>query len=44
MAVLAANVEHTRALLARAIPSIPVVAGCGCHAGGAPSLAAGAVG
>jgi 5'-methylthioadenosine phosphorylase len=39
MAVLAANVEHTRSLLAAAIPAIAAVASCGCRAGGAPSLA-----
>ena len=39
LAVLAANVEHTRALLLAAIPEIPVRPGCGCDAGGAPSLA-----
>ncbi len=38
MAVVAANVERTRALLAAAIPAIPVGARCGCRAGGAPSL------
>ena len=38
MAVLAANVEHTRRLLAAAIPAIPVDAGCGCGESGAPSL------
>ncbi len=38
MAVLNANVEHTRALLAAAIPAIPVDPGCGCRAAGAPSL------
>jgi 5'-methylthioadenosine phosphorylase len=38
LAVLAANVDHTRALLEAAIPEIPAPAGCGCHAGGAPSL------
>ena len=36
--VLAANVEQTRALLATAIPRIPVDPGCACRAGGAPSL------
>ena len=39
MAVLAANVDHTRALLGAAIPAVPVEASCGCRAGGAPSLA-----
>ena len=39
MAVLNANVERTRALLAAAIPAIPVDPQCGCKAGGAPSLA-----
>jgi 5'-methylthioadenosine phosphorylase len=39
MVVLAANVERTRALLAAAIPAIPVEPRCGCKAGGAPSLA-----
>lgn len=38
LAVLAANVEHTRSLLAAAIPEIPAPAGCGCREGGAPSL------
>jgi len=38
MAVLAANVDHTKTLLAGAIPEIPAVAGCACRAGGAPSL------
>lgn len=37
--VLAANVEHTRALLAAAIPAIPAAPSCGCRSGGAPSLA-----
>jgi 5'-methylthioadenosine phosphorylase len=38
LAVLAANVDHTRRLLETAIPEIPPSAGCGCEAGGAPSL------
>jgi 5'-methylthioadenosine phosphorylase len=38
MAVLAANVEHTRRLLGAVIPVIPVHAGCPCGASGAPSL------
>jgi 5'-methylthioadenosine phosphorylase len=38
MAVLAANVEHTRRLLTLAIPAIPAHAGCGCGSSGAPSL------
>jgi 5'-methylthioadenosine phosphorylase len=38
LAVLAANVDHTRTLLEAAIPAIPEVAGCGCSASGAPSL------
>jgi 5'-methylthioadenosine phosphorylase len=38
MAVLASNVERTRALLAGAIPAIPRVPSCGCREGGAPSL------
>lgn len=38
MAVLAANVEHTRRLLTAAIPAIPAQCGCGCAASGAPSL------
>ena len=38
MAVLADNVEKTRALLATAIPSIPRVALCACREGGAASL------
>ena len=38
LAVLAANVDHTRRLLAAAIPAIPADAGCGCSASGAPSL------
>lgn len=37
--VLAANVEHTRALLAAAIPAIPAEPSCSCRSGGAPSLA-----
>lgn len=39
MAVLRANIDATRALLADAIPAIPPTASCGCAAGGAPSLA-----
>lgn len=38
MAVLADNVEKTRALLAAAIPAVPRVSSCGCREGGAPSL------
>jgi hypothetical protein len=38
MAVLAANVEHTRRLLAAAIPAIPAKPGCACADSGAPSL------
>jgi 5'-methylthioadenosine phosphorylase len=38
LAVLAANVDHTRTLLEAAIPRIPASTGCGCEAGGAPSL------
>jgi 5'-methylthioadenosine phosphorylase len=38
LAVLAANVDHTRTLLEAAIPAIPEGAGCACSAGGAPSL------
>jgi 5'-methylthioadenosine phosphorylase len=38
MAVLAANVDHTRSLLETAIPEVPVAAACACQAGGAPSL------
>jgi 5'-methylthioadenosine phosphorylase len=38
LAVLAANVDHTRTLLEAAIPAIPEAAGCACSAGGAPSL------
>jgi 5'-methylthioadenosine phosphorylase len=38
LGVLAANVDHTRSLLAAAIPAIPTDATCGCAAGGAPSL------
>jgi 5'-methylthioadenosine phosphorylase len=38
MAVLASNVERTRALLAAAIPAIPKRASCGCREGGAQSL------
>jgi 5'-methylthioadenosine phosphorylase len=37
--VLAANVEHTRSLLAAAIPAIPATPSCSCRHGGAPSLA-----
>ena len=36
--VLTANVEHTRQLLAAAVPAIPAERGCMCAAGGAPSL------
>jgi len=38
MAVLAANVEQTRSLLASVVPVIPSIAGCSCAGGGAPSL------
>jgi 5'-methylthioadenosine phosphorylase len=38
MAVLEANVEHTRALLASVIAAIPAHRGCKCPAAGAPSL------
>jgi 5'-methylthioadenosine phosphorylase len=40
LAVLAANAEHTRALLATAIPAIlsRAGAGCSCAVNGAPSL------
>ena len=38
MEVLAANVEHTRALLASAIPDIPPARACPCRAARAPSL------
>jgi 5'-methylthioadenosine phosphorylase len=38
MAVLEANVEHTRALLASVIAAIPGQPGCGCRAAGAPTL------
>jgi 5'-methylthioadenosine phosphorylase len=38
LAVLAANVDHTRTLLEAAIPGVPESAGCECEAGGAPSL------
>jgi 5'-methylthioadenosine phosphorylase len=38
LAVLAANVDHTRNLLEAAIPEIPVAAGCACQTSGAPSL------
>jgi 5'-methylthioadenosine phosphorylase len=38
LAVLAANVDHTRTLLEAAIPEIPATAACECEAGGAPSL------
>jgi 5'-methylthioadenosine phosphorylase len=38
LAVLAANVDHTRTLLAAAIPGIPETARCACAASGAPSL------
>ena len=40
LAVLAANVERTRTLLAAAIPALPTTRACGCEAGGAPSLRA----
>ncbi len=39
MEVLAANVEHTRGLLAAAIPAIPTTPACSCRSAGAPSLA-----
>jgi 5'-methylthioadenosine phosphorylase len=38
LAVLAANVEATRSLLAAAVPAVPVERGCPCATGGAPSL------
>jgi 5'-methylthioadenosine phosphorylase len=38
LVVLAANVDHTRALLAAVIPAIPADRGCPCGDGGAPSL------
>ena len=38
MAVLAANVEHTRSLLGTAIASIPSDRSCGCADSGCPSL------
>src|SRR6202012_537149 len=38
LAVLAANVDHTRRLLATAIPAVPTERGCACASGGAPSL------
>lgn len=38
LAVLAANAERTRSLLAAAVPAIPESAGCGCAGAGAPSL------
>jgi 5'-methylthioadenosine phosphorylase len=38
LAVLAANVDHTRSLLEAAIPEIPVSPACDCEASGAPSL------
>lgn len=41
MEVLAANVEHTRALLAATIPAIPPARTCSCRAAGAPSLGPG---
>jgi 5'-methylthioadenosine phosphorylase len=40
LAVLAANVDHTRTLLEAAIPRVPLTAGCECELGGAPSLRA----
>ncbi|MHB1535469.1 MAG: S-methyl-5'-thioadenosine phosphorylase [Acidimicrobiales bacterium] len=40
LAVLAANTERTRSLLAAALPAIPETAGCGCAGAGAPSLRA----
>jgi 5'-methylthioadenosine phosphorylase len=36
MAVLASNVEHTRELLAHAIPAIPATPSCGCSAAAPP--------
>ena len=38
MAVLAANVAHSRDLLARALPAVPAERGCACAALGAPQL------
>lgn len=38
MAVLSANVDHTRSLLTAAIPAIPAMPSCSCRAAGAPSL------
>lgn len=38
MEVLAANVARTRSLLAAALPAVPAAPGCGCAAGGAPTL------
>jgi 5'-methylthioadenosine phosphorylase len=38
LAVLAANVEHTRRLLTAAIPTIPATPGCNCQGSGAVSL------
>jgi 5'-methylthioadenosine phosphorylase len=40
LAVLAANVDHTRRLLAAAIPAVPAERGCACAGAGAPSLRA----
>ncbi len=44
MEVLAANVEHTRRLLAAVIPAVPVQRACNCCEGGAPSLGPGRAG
>ena len=38
LAVMAANVEHTRALLAAAIPAVPAEPACACRAGAAPRV------
>jgi 5'-methylthioadenosine phosphorylase len=38
MAVLEANVEHTRGLLSSVIEAIPAQRSCGCRPAGAPSL------
>lgn len=41
LAVLAANVDHIRAVLTDAVPAVPARPGCGCAAAGAPQLSPG---